>query len=160
MIVSHTLMAQVLSAFTLHPWSSTWRTLLDSSLHFLLLPIPPVCLRLPLPPRAVPSAPLHEGHDKLALLRCRREWRHPKRLYLSHNKEKSLTTDSLERQYWLHDIWVILENAWTPWRRASLFWTAACQDHEIRQDEHPKFVTVNVNKGVRRRKSKKEIPVL
>ena len=27
-------MAQVLSAFTLHPWSSTWRTLLDSLLHF------------------------------------------------------------------------------------------------------------------------------
>ena len=31
-----------------HPW----RTLLDSLLHFLLLPLPPVCLRLPLPPRA------------------------------------------------------------------------------------------------------------
>ena len=49
-----TLMAQVMSAFTLHPWSSTWRTLLDSPLHFLLLPLPPVCHRLPLPPRAVP----------------------------------------------------------------------------------------------------------
>ena len=31
MIISHTLMAQVLSAFHLHPWSSAWRTLLDST---------------------------------------------------------------------------------------------------------------------------------
>ena len=36
MIVSHTLMAQVLSAFTLHQWSSTWRTLLDSTSPFFL----------------------------------------------------------------------------------------------------------------------------
>ena len=33
-----------------HPW----RTLLDSLLRFLLLPLPPVCLRLSLTPRAVP----------------------------------------------------------------------------------------------------------
>ena len=34
MIVSHTLVAQVLSAFHIHPWSSTWRTLFDSPLPF------------------------------------------------------------------------------------------------------------------------------
>ena len=32
----HSCMAQVLSAFTLHPWSSTWRTLLDSTSPFFL----------------------------------------------------------------------------------------------------------------------------
>ena len=61
--------------FWAHSQSSSfhpWRTLLDSPLHFPLLPLPPVCPRLPLPPRAVPWAPLHEGHGKPALLRCRR----------------------------------------------------------------------------------------
>ena len=53
MIHAH-FMAQVLSAFTLHPWSSTWRTTLDSFLRSLLLPLLPVCPRLPFPPRAVP----------------------------------------------------------------------------------------------------------
>ena len=45
-----------------HPW----RTLFDSTSPFLL-PLPPVCHRLPLPPRAVPWAPLHDRH---ANLRC------------------------------------------------------------------------------------------
>ena len=49
-----------------------------------LLPFPLVCHRLPLPPRAVRWAPLHDGHGKPAQLRCRREWGHPERLHLSH----------------------------------------------------------------------------
>ena len=63
-------MAQVLSAFTLHPWSSTWRTLFDSLLHFLLLLLLlllPVCHRIPLPLRAVLE--LHYTKD-VANLRC------------------------------------------------------------------------------------------
>ena len=59
-----------------HPRSQSWAHLLDSTSPFLLLPLPPVCHRLPLPPRAVPWAPLHDRHGKPALLRCRREWGH------------------------------------------------------------------------------------
>ena len=51
---------------------------------FLLPPLPPVCHRLPLQPRAVPWAPLHDRYGKPALLRCRREWGHPELLHLSH----------------------------------------------------------------------------
>ena len=69
-------------SMAIHPWPSTWHTLLDSPLHFLLLLMPPVCHRLPLPPRAVPWAPLHQGHGKPALLRCRRELGHPERLHI------------------------------------------------------------------------------
>ena len=46
-------MAQVLSAFTII-FIPSWAHLFDSFLLFLLLPHPPVCPRLPLPPRAVP----------------------------------------------------------------------------------------------------------
>ena len=42
-----------------------------------LLPLPPVCFRLPLPPRAVPWAPLHEVHGKPALLRLQKRVRTP-----------------------------------------------------------------------------------
>ena len=93
--LSHThLMAQVLSAFTLHPWSSTWRTLLDSPFHFLLLPFPPVCPRLPLPPRAVPRAPLHEEHGKPALLRWQKRVRTP---WTSSTTPKKMRF----RQWWI-----------------------------------------------------------
>ena len=74
---------------TLHiPWLKFWahsqsssfhplRTLLDSTSPFLLPLFPLVCPRLPLPPRAVPWAPLHDRHGKQpALLRCRRDWGH------------------------------------------------------------------------------------
>ena len=79
------LMAQVLSAFHIFIHGHQHGALsLTRPLHFLLLPLPPVCHRLPLPPRAVPWAPLHDRHGKPALLRCRREWGHPERLHLSH----------------------------------------------------------------------------
>ena len=51
---------------------------------FPLLPLPPVCHRLPVPPRAVPWAPLHEGHGKPAPFHGQREWGHPERLHSSH----------------------------------------------------------------------------
>ena len=70
-------------AQSLHPWSLMGAPLWLVS-PFLLPPLPPVCPRLPLPPRAVPWAPLHDRHGKPALLRCRREWRHPELLHLSH----------------------------------------------------------------------------
>ena len=73
--LSHTShsMAQVLSAFTLpSAWSSMAHSLWLAS-PFLFPPLPPVYPRLPLPPRAVPWAPLHDRHGKPALLRCRRE---------------------------------------------------------------------------------------
>ena len=78
------LMAQVLSPFIVihgHTHGSLW---LDLSLLPLLFL--PVFLRLLPPQRTVPWAPLHEGHGKPALLRCRREWGHPERLHLSHRK--------------------------------------------------------------------------
>ena len=84
--LSHTShsMAQVLSDFTLpSAWSSMAHPLWLVS-PFLFLPFPLVCPRLPLPPRAVPWAPLYDRHGKPALLRCRREWGHLERLHLSH----------------------------------------------------------------------------
>ena len=62
-------------------------------LHFLLLPLPPVCPRLPRPPRAVPWAPLHEGHGKPAPLRDEREWGHFWRLPPSQCLGRRLTTE-------------------------------------------------------------------
>ena len=93
-IFSHTLMAQVLSAFHCHPRSSTWRILLDSTSFLLLLP--PVFPRLPLPLRAVPWAPLHEVHGKPAPFHGQREWGHLERLHLSHRKH--LQVGQLEKE--------------------------------------------------------------
>ena len=82
----------------LHPWPSSWCVLLDSTSPFffylfllsvtvfllLLSLFLPVLLRLLPPQRAVPWAPLHEGHGKPAPFHGQREWGHPERLHLSH----------------------------------------------------------------------------
>ena len=68
---------------TLHiPCLKYWA--FSHSIHGHYFIFPPVCLRLPLPLRAVPWSPLHEGHGKPALLRCRKEWGHPERPQPSH----------------------------------------------------------------------------
>ena len=59
-------------------------------LRFLLLPLPPVCPRLPLPPRAVPWALPHEGHGKPAPLRDEREWGHFWRLPLLYSRRSEI----------------------------------------------------------------------
>ena len=84
MIHAH-LMAQVLSASITPICMDIHGALSLIRLLPFLLSLPPVCLRLPLPPLAVHWAPKHEVHGKQpALLRCRREWGHPERLHLSH----------------------------------------------------------------------------
>ena len=64
-----------------HPW----RTLLDSLLHFLLLPLLPVCPRLPL--HLELSTELFNTQcmaNNLRCSACRNEWGHPERLPLPH----------------------------------------------------------------------------
>ena len=76
-------------------------------LRFLLLPLPPVCPRLHLPPRAVPWAPLHEGHGKPAPLRDERGWGHFWRLHHLH-RFQTLRCDAEDRRR---------SRGWTWWFR-------------------------------------------
>ena len=93
-----------------HSWLKFWAHSYSSTVIFMGAPLwlvsplstsssSSVCPRHPLPPRAVPWAPLHE-HGKPALLRCRREWGHPERLHLSHRTAQKLFATPTWSAFW------------------------------------------------------------
>ena len=82
MMTPHTSWLKSWALSYLHPWPSPWCVLFDSLLPFYFFL--PVCLRLPLPPRAVPRAPLHGRLCTPAPFPGQREWGHPEILHLSH----------------------------------------------------------------------------
>ena len=91
---------EIARASLFHTWwwhhvSSSER--IQNHLHPIL-----VCPCLPLPPRAVPWVPLHEGHGKLALLRCRREWGHLELLHFSHIFSKAPALEYCNKQAFDH----------------------------------------------------------